>query len=69
VRDIEHLGSAYDDEQLEVFKAAARQRIADGQAELDLGLDLAAATASGGALVTSGSGVAPEKVGPAGCLE
>ena len=49
-RDIEHLGSAHDDEQLEVLKAAARQRIADGQAELDLGLEVAAAAASGGPL-------------------
>jgi hypothetical protein len=52
-RDIERLGSAHDDEQLEVLKAAARQRIADGQAELDLGLEVAAAvrsSASGGAL-------------------
>ena len=49
-RDIEHLGSAHDDEQLEVLKAAARQRIADGQAELDLGLEVAAAATSGGPL-------------------
>ena len=49
-RDIEHLGSAHDEEELEALKAAARQRIADGQAELDLGLDVAAAAAAGGAL-------------------
>jgi hypothetical protein len=41
-RDIEHLGSAHDGQELETLKAAARQRIAAGQAELDLGLDLAA---------------------------
>ena len=38
-RKIEHLGSAYDDAGLETLKAAARQRIAAGQAELDLGLE------------------------------
>ena len=34
-RDIEHVGSAHDDAQLEVLKAIARQRIAVGQLELD----------------------------------
>jgi hypothetical protein len=38
-REIEHLGSAHDDAGLEMLKAAARQRIAAGQAELDLGLE------------------------------
>jgi hypothetical protein len=38
-RDIEHLGSAHDDAELEVLKAAARYRLTAGQAELDLGLD------------------------------
>jgi len=37
-RDIEHLGSAHDDAQVELLKAAARQRLAAGQGELDLGL-------------------------------
>jgi Transposase DDE domain len=37
-RKIEHLGSAHDEAELEVLKAAGRQRIAAGQAELDLGL-------------------------------
>ncbi len=41
-RDIEHLGSAHDDAELELLKAAARQRLAAGQGELDLGLDTAA---------------------------
>ena len=41
-RDIEHLGSAHDDAELELLKAAARQRIAAGQGELDLGLDTGA---------------------------
>ena len=38
-RDIEHLGSAHDDVELELLKTVARQRLADGQGELDLGLD------------------------------
>ena len=38
-RDIEHIGSAHDDTELELLKAAARQRLAAGQGELDLGLD------------------------------
>ncbi len=38
-RKIEHIGSAHDDVELELLKAAARQRLAAGQGELDLGLD------------------------------
>jgi hypothetical protein len=41
-REIEHLGSAHDDAGVEVLKAAARQRLAAGQGELDLGLGDAA---------------------------
>ena len=37
-RSIEHLGSAHDEQELEALKAAARQRLAAGQEELDLGL-------------------------------
>jgi hypothetical protein len=37
-RSIEHIGSAHDDAELEALKAAARQRLAAGQAELELGL-------------------------------
>lgn len=37
-RNIEHLGSAHDDGELEALKAAARQRLAEGQTTLDLGL-------------------------------
>jgi len=37
-RSIEHLGSAHDDGELEVLKAAAWQRLAAGQGEPDLGL-------------------------------
>ena len=35
--DIEHIGSAHDDVELELLKAVARQRLAAGQGELDLG--------------------------------
>jgi hypothetical protein len=41
-RNIEHIGSAHDESELEALKAAAGQRIADGQLELDLGLEDAA---------------------------
>lgn len=37
-RDIEHIGSAHTDAELEVLKAVARQRLAAGQEELDLRL-------------------------------
>jgi hypothetical protein len=60
-RDIEHIGSAHDEVELELLKAVARQRLAAGQgewdlgvaltagqAELDLGLDFAAAMPAGG---------------------
>jgi Transposase DDE domain len=46
-RDIEHLGSAHDEVELELLKTVARQRLAAGQGELDLGL---AAGAPGGPL-------------------
>jgi hypothetical protein len=45
-RSIEHLGLAHDEAQLEALKAAAAQRLAEGQQVLDLGL---ADTGSGGA--------------------
>jgi hypothetical protein len=38
-REIEHLGSAHDEAELEGLKAAAQQRIAAGQLELGLGLE------------------------------
>jgi Transposase DDE domain len=38
-RDIEHIGSAHDDVELELLKTVARQRLVAGQGELDLGLD------------------------------
>jgi hypothetical protein len=36
-RQIEHIGSAHDDVELELLKAVARQRLAAGQGVLDLG--------------------------------
>ncbi len=36
--DIEHIGSAHHDAELELLKAVARSRFADGRGELDLGL-------------------------------
>src|ERR1700722_1076439 len=54
-RDIEHLGSAHDDAELELLKAAGRQRIAAGQGELDLGLDPAGRGGGGGSLPITSS--------------
>lgn len=42
-RDIEHIGSAHTPAEVELLKAAARQRISAGQGEFDLGLDAAPA--------------------------
>jgi hypothetical protein len=36
-RSIQHIGSAHDEAELEALKATARQRMAVGQLELDLG--------------------------------
>ena len=41
-RDIDHIGSAHDNVELELLKAFARQWLAAGQGELDLGLATAA---------------------------
>jgi DDE family transposase len=51
-REIEHLGSAHDAARVELLKAAARQRLAAGQGELDLGLE---AGAPGGPLPITSS--------------
>lgn len=48
-RDIDHLGSAHSDAEVELLKAAARQKLAAGQGELDLGLQ-PASSGSGGPL-------------------
>ena len=41
-RNIEHLGSAHDEQEVEALRAAARQRLAGGQLELGLGLQVPA---------------------------
>ena len=43
-RSIEHIGSAHDEAEVEALKAAARQRLARGQGELDLGLEAGASS-------------------------
>jgi hypothetical protein len=52
-RGIEHLGWAHDGSELEALKAAARQRLAEGQGAFDLGLDSTEIT--GGLLEIVGS--------------
>jgi len=47
-RDIEHIGSAHDDAELELLKAVARQRMVAGQGELDLGLEATGGARRGG---------------------
>jgi Transposase DDE domain len=42
-RSLEHVGSAHDEAELEALKAAANQRLAQGQQEFDLGLGTASA--------------------------
>jgi hypothetical protein len=44
-RTIEHIGSAHDELELEALKAAARQRLAGAQSELDLGLEASVSAA------------------------
>ncbi len=56
-RDIEHIGSAHTDEDYELLMAAARQKVAAGQDELDLGLDPEPAT--GRALAITATVMAP----------
>jgi hypothetical protein len=52
-RDIEHIGSAHTDADLELLKAVARQRIAGGQGELDLRLPGGPANQGGALPITS----------------
>ncbi len=54
-RDIEHLGSAHDDAEVELLKAAARQRLAAGQGVLELGMEPAGSARSGGPLLITAS--------------
>jgi len=49
-REIEHIGSAHTSEEVEALNVVARQRLEEGQAQLDLGLEAAAAAESGGPL-------------------
>jgi hypothetical protein len=53
VRQIEHVGSAHDDVELELLKTVARQRIVAGQGELELGFG--ASAESGGPLPITAS--------------
>jgi hypothetical protein len=62
-RTIEHLGSAHNAGELEALKAAARQRLAAGQGELDLGLP--AGTSPGGPLEITSSQMRHQRSG--GC--
>jgi len=52
-RDIEHIGSAHDEVELELLRTVARQRLAAGQGELDL--RLVAPPEAGGALPITAS--------------
>jgi hypothetical protein len=52
-RTIEHVGSAHDELELEALKDAARQRLAGGQGELDLGLDGSISAAAGPSVAPS----------------
>src|SRR4051794_37936223 len=54
-RRIEHIGSAHDEAGLAALKAAAEQRITEGQQQLDLGLDFDVPPAAGGPLTIVGS--------------
>jgi len=67
-RTIEHVGSAHDDAELEALMAAARQRLAGGQAELDLGLEPSIGVVSPGGLSAGPSGrpleIASSRMGP-----
>ncbi len=47
-RRIEHLGSAHTEAEVVALKAAAAQRLAGGQGELDLGLPAAPVGSGGG---------------------
>jgi hypothetical protein len=59
-RDIEHLGSAHDEQAVEALKAVARQRMAGGQGQLGLGLDDEVVSAIGpGPLQIMSSRMAP----------
>ena len=52
-RRIEHIGSARDDAELAALRAAAQQRLVEGQGELALGLDTTAAVGPGPLTIVS----------------
>ncbi|MEX5636862.1 IS1634 family transposase, partial [Parafrankia sp. FMc2] len=52
-REIEHIGSAHTDADLELLKAVARQRLAAGQGELDLRLPGSPANSGAALPITS----------------
>jgi hypothetical protein len=56
-RTIEHVGSAHDELELEALKAAARQRLAGGQTDLDLGLGGSVGAAVGDHVFADGASV------------
>lgn len=58
-RQIEHLGSAHDERELEALKAAAAARLSEGQPELDLGL--AGAPGSGPTPATADTATSPPR--------
>ena len=55
-RRIEHIGSGHDEAEVEALKAAARHRLAQGQAVLDLDLDADGAAAGPARIVSSRAG-------------
>jgi hypothetical protein len=55
-RNIEHLGSAHDEADLEALKAAARQHLVEGQGTLDLGLDAVGTAGAPVEIVSSRAG-------------
>jgi hypothetical protein len=57
-RQIEHIGSAHDEVELEVLRAVARQRLAAGQDELELGLEGATSGTPGAPLPITSSRMA-----------
>ena len=70
-RDIEHLGSAHSEAEVELLKAVAAQRIAAGQDQLPLDVAATGADGVGDRLVADGSaagcdrcGVSPARVRP-----
>ena len=62
-RRVERPGSAHDDQELEALKVAARQRLAGGQGELELGLDTRGAMAGPGPLPITSSQMGQLKQG------